>query len=154
MRVNLFYEKGIPENYIDFHYDVLSEQEEMAYHFLESLGNQILGKNPKEETTRIITPNEILYMEVVDRKSFVYLKDSVWQVNDTLSNFLSLHQKSGFSRIGKSCVVNIYHVKKLKAELNMKVLLVLDNGEQLILNRAYRKKFFVHINRLSKGGNI
>jgi len=37
--------------------------------------------------------------------------------------------------------VNIYKVNRMKADLNMRLRLQLDNGEILILNRSYKKAF-------------
>ena len=44
-------------------------------------------------------------------------------------------------RIGKSTAVNLYKVNKVKADLNMRLHLVMKNGEMLILNRSYKKSF-------------
>ena len=50
-----------------------------------------------------------------------------------------------FIRISKSIVVNIYRVRKIKADVNMKMQLVLDNGEKVILNRSYKNDFLQFI---------
>ena len=51
------------------------------------------------------------------------------------------YSELGFIRISKSIVVNIYRVRKIKADVNMKMQLVLDNGEKVILNRSYKNDF-------------
>ena len=42
-------------------------------------------------------------------------------------------------------MVNIYRVRKIKADVNMKMQLVLDNGEKVILNRSYKNDFLQFI---------
>ena len=38
-------------------------------------------------------------------------------------------------------IVNLYKVDQVKTDLNMRLKLLMDNGETLILNRTYKKNF-------------
>lgn len=53
----------------------------------------------------------------------------------------------GFARNNKSMLVNIYHIKELKAQVNMRVNIVLDNGEQIVLNRSYKNEFYKYLEK-------
>ena len=53
----------------------------------------------------------------------------------------------GFARNSKSMLVNIYHIKELKAQMNMRVNIVMDNGEQVILNRSYKNEFYKYLEK-------
>lgn len=53
-------------------------------------------------------------------------------------------------RIGKSTAVNLYKVGQIKADLNMRLRLYLDNGEMLILNRTYKKIFLEALRRIQE----
>lgn len=55
--------------------------------------------------------------------------------------FLDSFEGNGFVQIGKSMTVNLYKVNQVKADLNMRLKLLMDNGEILILNRTYKKSF-------------
>ena len=53
-------------------------------------------------------------------------------------------------QISKSTAVNIRKVARMKADFNMRLRLALDNGEELILNRNYKKAFLEALYRLQE----
>ena len=89
-------------------------------------------------------------MEVVDRKLFAYQEKEVWQIDGSLRYFLDCYEESGFVQIGKSMAVNLYRVSRVKADLNMRLRLLMDNGEVLVLNRSYKKTFTEALQRLQE----
>lgn len=152
MQVNVYKEEGLKRNHVDLHYGYMDEETHAVKTFLDSFQNTILGKNKEEEKERLMLPSEILYLEIVDRKCFLYLNDSEWQCDWNLQTFLDCFSSQGFVRISKSMAVNIFHIEALHAEFNMRVNIVLDNGETVILNRSYRKTFYQYLDMLRKGG--
>ncbi len=52
---------------------------------------------------------------------------------------------AGFARNSKSMLVNVYHVQELNAQMNMRVNIVMNNGEQIVLNRSYKNEFWTYI---------
>lgn len=81
----------------------------------------------------------------MDRKCFACLEEEVFQVEQGIQAVAEKYSELGFIRISKSIVVNIYRVRKIKADVNMKMQLVLDNGEKVILNRSYKNDFLQFI---------
>lgn len=53
----------------------------------------------------------------------------------------------GFARNNKSMLVNVYHIQELKAQVNMRVNIVMDNGEQIVLNRSYKNEFYKYLEK-------
>ena len=55
--------------------------------------------------------------------------------------------EQNFIRISKQCIINLKMVKSLKADVNRKIRVTLQNGEQIIVSRMYsdelRKKLGV-----------
>lgn len=151
MKIHIYQETGLEENYIDLHYDEMDQQTEIAYEFLSGFQNTIIGKKRDDELSKMILPSEILYVEIVDRKTFLYLADSEWQTNQNLTSILEQFEGQGFVRIGKATVVNVYHIKELKADYNMRVYLILDNDEKIILSRAYRSSFYEYLQKTREG---
>jgi DNA-binding LytR/AlgR family response regulator len=45
--------------------------------------------------------------------------------------------KGGFLRISKASLVNLKYVRSLRAELDRKIRLTLETGEQIIVSRQY-----------------
>ena len=115
--------------------------------YLSAFEGMIPGKDEETEKERMITPGEILYIEVVERKTYAYLKDSVWRITYGLQQFMDEFGTVGFARNSKSMLVNIYHIKELKAQMNMRVNIVMDNGEQVILNRSYKNEFYKYLEK-------
>lgn len=138
VKVHYLKEPLLEEDYIDVHYREESESVEVIRNFFYSF-QSIMGK--KDDCMQKLYPGSIYYLEVVDRKLFAYQETEVYQLDYSLRNFLSCFEASGFIRIGKSTAVNIYKVSRVRADFNMRLHLVMDNGEVLVLNRSYKKSF-------------
>lgn len=138
MKVRYYREPALREDYVEVHYQEETERIETVRSFFSSL-QSITGK--RENDICRLHPGSIYYLEVVDRKLFAYQEKEVCQLEYSLQNFLDCFTECGFVRIGKSMAVNLYKVSQVKADLNMRLKLLMDNGEILILNRTYKKAF-------------
>lgn len=85
----------------------------------------------------VLTPNEVFYAEAVDGRVFLYTNEQVLETEKTLAALGEAHGELGFLRIGKSQMVNLYHVAKLKSLPNSRIEVTLKNGEKLIAARHY-----------------
>lgn len=93
----------------------------------------------KDEETHILDISTIAYIETVDRKTFVYTE------NDCYESKMKLYEMDaglcdsigGFLRISKSCIVRLKYIRSLKADLDRRIRITLENGEQLIASRQY-----------------
>ena len=43
----------------------------------------------------------------------------------------------GFFRISKNCIIQLKKIKSLKADIDRRIRLTLDSGEQIIASRQY-----------------
>lgn len=91
----------------------------------------------KADESYILDVSEIVYIESVDRKTFVYTKNDCFETKLRLYETEEQLCQSGFSRVSKSCLVQLKFIRSLKAELNRKLRLTLENGEQIIVSRQY-----------------
>ena len=146
-RMKIYYikESSLKEEHVDVHYRQDSETIEVIRNFFSSL-ECITGK--KDGCMHKLYPGSIYYLEVVDRKLFACQEKEVFQLDCSLKSFLDCYSQSGFIQIGKSTAVNIYKVERVTADLNMRLRLVLENGEALILNRSYKKIFMDALHRI------
>ncbi len=133
------HEPKLRENYLEIHYGNLDKETQDMIAYLESK-NVLMGR--KETESRLIQPEEIYYCEIVDRKCYAYLKEEVWQLEEGLAKLTERYEMHGFVRISKSMVVNIFKVKQIQADFNMRMNLVLLNGETVVMSRSYRNVFF------------
>lgn len=91
----------------------------------------------KEEETYILDVAKIMYIEAVERKTFVYTKDDCFESKLKLYEMEERLEESGFFRASKSCLVQLKNIKSLKADMDRKLKLTLENGERLIVSRQY-----------------
>lgn len=80
---------------------------------------------------------KVLYMESVDGRCFVYTKDEVYESNHRLYELERQLGQYLFVRINKAAIVNLKKICSIKAYVNRRLLLTMENGEQLIASRQY-----------------
>lgn len=131
-------EPSIAEDYVEVHYREENERIEVIRDFFSAF-QSITGRT--ENGIHKLHPGSIYYLEVVDRKLFAYQEQEVYQLDYSMRHFLECFENNGFVQIGKSTIVNLYKVDQVKTDLNMRLRLLMDNGEVLILNRTYKKSF-------------
>ena len=79
----------------------------------------------------------VLYMESVDGRCFVYTQEEVYECD---SRLYELEQQLGpylFVRANKSSIVNLRKIQSIRTYVNRRLLLTMENGEQLIASRQY-----------------
>ena len=91
----------------------------------------------KDGEIHMLPPGDICYAEAVDGKTFVYTQDMVLETGQSLAALQDNHRSAGLLRIGKSQLVNLYHVARLKSLPNSRIEISLKNGEKLIVSRHY-----------------
>ena len=142
-------EENLKENYLELHYDKLDEETNAVLDRLRDTLRYIEGTVDEKKVTVAVT--DIFYFETVDRKTFAYTKDLCIEVKDALRDIIEEYSKIGFVRVSKSSVVNIYKIKKLQGDLNMRVIIFLKNDEKLIMNRSYKKEFYDRLAKIQGG---
>ena len=102
---------------------------------LLSLLSSAQRKIPVRDSTqrRLLTPSEVLYGEVVERHTFLYTADAVYETALTLSEL----EAFSLLRCGKSTVVRVDAIAALQSKGDGRILATLQNGEQLYISRRY-----------------
>lgn len=91
----------------------------------------------RDGETFLLDVSEIIYIEAIDRKTFVYTKDGVYESGLRLYELEQQLEEFGFCRVSKSCLVQLRAVKSLKSDINRRIRVTLDNGEVIIASRQY-----------------
>ena len=91
----------------------------------------------KDDESYILDISKIAYIESVDRKTFVYTDSECYETRMKLYEMEERLCGSGFLRISKSCLVRLRYIRSIKAELDRRLRLTLENGEQMIVSRQY-----------------
>ena len=81
--------------------------------------------------------SEVYYIEIVDRKVFLYTREEVFRLNASMSEIAGIATESDLVRISRTCIMNTSHMTGIRQLKNSHLEAVLDNGEKLIVSRKY-----------------
>lgn len=98
--------------------------------------NMQIGVRHNNETYLLDTA-KILYIDTVDRKTFVYTEEETYESDFKLYEIEQELLEHDFLRVSKASIVNIRMIKSLKSEINRKIRVTLKNGEQIVVSRMY-----------------
>ena len=102
---------------------------------LRMLGKKITGSLGGR--TFILNVSDIMYVETVDRKTFIYTAKQVYETPLKLYELEELLTGEDFIRITKSCVLNFSKVKSLRMDFGGRMICTLENGEKVTVSRQY-----------------
>ena len=91
--------------------------------------------------TYFINSKEVLYFESVDRNTYCYTADKVYNTPLRLYEIEEMYTSEDFFRISKSCIVNISRIKSIKPDFASKILATMENGEKIYISRQYVQAF-------------
>ena len=91
----------------------------------------------KNDETYLLDVEKILYIETVERKTFVYTSDETYESDLKLYEIEQELLERDFFRISKQSIVNIRMIKSLKFDINRKIRITLRNDEQIVVSRMY-----------------
>jgi len=84
-----------------------------------------------------LRPDGIYYIDAVDNKTFIYLKDKVYESKQKLYELEKSLANSDFLRVSKSVILNLSKIKSLSPALSGRFEALLNNGERIIISRQY-----------------
>lgn len=105
---------------------------------LRILDKQLMVR--KGDEIYVLDVSKVIYLESVDRKTFVYTKDDIYESGLKLYELEQQLYECGFFRASKSCVIQIKYINSLKTDINRKIRVTLENGEQIIVSRQYAEE--------------
>ena len=91
----------------------------------------------KDGETFILDVSDIVFIESVDRKTFVYTKKDVYESGLRLYEIEERLCESGFFRASKSCIVQLRYIRSLRADIDRRIRVTLENGEKIMASRQY-----------------
>ena len=98
--------------------------------------NMQIGVRQNDETFLLDT-EKILYIETVDRRTFVYTQDETYESDLKLYEIEQQLLEKDFLRVSKATIVNIRMIKSLRSDIDRKIRVTLKNGEQIVVSRMY-----------------
>ena len=83
-----------------------------------------------------VDPTDILYIETMENKTFLYCEKNVYESRQKLYELEELSMPD-FLRISKSVIVNLSKIKSLVPSISGRLEAILLNGEKIVISRQY-----------------
>ncbi len=135
MKISINVKENVKEIEITISCNRLTPEIEKMLANLRILDKQLMVTQGDE--TFILDVSKVIYMESVDRKIFVYTGSDVYESSLKLYELEQQLEECGFFRASKSCLVQLKYIKSLKTDINRKIRVTLENGEQIMVSRQY-----------------
>lgn len=105
---------------------------------LRMMNHQLTAK--KEDEIYLLDVSQIIYIESMDRKCFIYTSDEVYESEFRLYELEQRLEEYGFFRVSKSFLIHLQKIQSLRADINRKIRITMSNGEQIIASRQYAEE--------------
>lgn len=135
MKITINTDEKNTETEIAIHCRALDAEIEKIIATLRMLNSQLMVT--KDDENHLVDIVNIIYVEAVDRKTFVYTQEAVYESKLRLYEMEERLCAGSFLRISKSALVNLRYIKSLRNDVERKLRLTLKNGEQIIVSRQY-----------------
>ena len=124
--------------YLHFLFDKKNDMETdlgIILHKKKTNENIILGSKDNEMFR--LTVRDIFYIESVDKKTFIYGKDNVYQSKLKLYELEEQLGGTKMFRCSKAMIVNLGKIRSVAPSVNGKLDAKLANGETVVISRQY-----------------
>lgn len=135
MKIHINEDPGYKDTEITINCRRISPDVERVITMLRVLDLKLTGK--KDEQTYILDAAKVLYIDTVDKKTFFYTKQEVYESELKLYELEEELAALDFIRANKSCVINFNQIVSIKPDIDGKLLITLSNQEKLFVSRQY-----------------
>jgi len=120
-------------------YRRMTPEVERILQLLATQPKKLVGMRDKEQI--ILEPDQILYIESVEGKTFAYTQEDVIRLDQTLGQLEQILSGINFFRCSKSMILNIDKVTKLKSLPSNRIDATMRGGEHILISRTYASDF-------------
>lgn len=103
--------------------------------FLNTYHTKIKGI--KDNVLYLLDITQILYIDTVDKHTFLYTKEEVYESTLKLYQLEALLANFDFFRAGKSLIINFSQIKAIKPDFGGRLQVIMLNQEKLLISRQY-----------------
>lgn len=93
----------------------------------------------RENQTYILDVGQILYIDTVEKKTFLYTEQEVYETPLKLYELEERLENCDFFRASKSSIINFNQIQSLKPEFGGTMQVTMSNGERLNVSRQYAR---------------
>lgn len=135
MKIEIFVDESAEDTSVIVTCKHLTPEIEKIVAALRLLDKQITVK--KGEETYLLDVEKIIYIESVDRKSFIYTATEIFESDYKLYELENQLEEDGFFRVSKACLIRLKSIRSLRADIDRRIRITMSNGEQLVASRFY-----------------
>lgn len=103
-----------------------------------------------EGERHLLDVKDILYIDTADKKTFLYTRKAVYESALRLYELEDALRELDFMRAGRSVIVNFRRIQSIRPELGGRLLLTMDNGEQVYVSRQYSQEMNKKLRELER----
>ncbi len=135
MKIHINENSSLNELEITINCNRISPEVEKLISKLRVMDLKLTGK--RNNQTYILDAAKVLYIDTVDKKTFFYTKQEIYETDLRLYELEEQLAALDFMRAGKSCIINFNQIYSIKADIDGKLLVTMNNGEKLFVSRQY-----------------
>ena len=91
----------------------------------------------KDGERHLLDVKDILYIDTADKKTFLYTEKAIYESALKLYELEDALRELDFLRAGRSAIVNFRKIKSIRPEMGGRLLVTMDNAEQVYVSRQY-----------------
>lgn len=138
MKIEILVDEGAEDLGISITCRQLTPKVEKILATLRMMERQLVATRDGE--TYLLDLAQVIYMESVDRKCFIYTADAVYESDWKLYEMENQLEEYGFLRVSKSFLIHLEKIQSLRADLNRRIRITMSNGEQIMASRQYAEE--------------
>lgn len=135
MKITLNQDPAFPETEVIINCPQADEDILRLVAMLRIYQRKLLGVLNGEQ--HLLDVKDILYIDTTDKKTFLYTETAVYESALRLYELEDGLRELDFLRAGRSVIVNFRKIKSIRPELGGRMLVTMDNGEQVYVSRQY-----------------
>ena len=135
MKIEIFVDEEATDLKISVTCKQLSPDIEKILATLRMMNHQLTAR--KDTEIYLLDIADVIYIESVDRKCFIYTLDEIYESDFRLYELEQQLEEYGFVRVSKSLLIHLQKIHSLKADINRKIRITMSYGEQIMASRQY-----------------
>lgn len=135
MKIYINEDPSLYETEITISCNKLSPDVEKVISKLRVMDLKLTGK--KDNQIHIFDAAKVFYIDTVDKKTFFYTKNDVFETQLKLYELEEQLSALDFIRANKSCIINFNQINSIKTDIDGKLLITMSNHEKLYVSRQY-----------------
>ena len=135
MKITLNQDPSLPETEVIINCPQADEDILRVVAMLRIHQRKLVGMLNGEQ--HLLDVKDILYIDTADKRTFLYTGNAVYESALRLYELEDGLRDLDFFRAGRSVIVNFRKIKSIRPELGGRMLVTMDNDEQVYVSRQY-----------------